>query len=265
MKRNTVRIRGLLILLGVVVLVLSIGGERAQRALAVLDTPGIAFQSPFDTPTLFPTATPFFFTPFPPGPPLLSPTPTLDFRVVNEITNPQDGDAVAGFAIIQGSTIIDDFVRYDVHYAVTGSENWQWLATSRNAVRNGVVHVLNTYQLTDGYYDLRVRAIDRDGNYTEAFVRRLEVRNAMPPTVTPVVDALGTLQPASPLIVFQTPEPTVTPTPRFRSFVPNAQGIFEPQSGDVIRGQVPIVGTVNSKTFLNPFVRYELWRLRPVG
>ncbi|MCB0149316.1 MAG: hypothetical protein M9936_31735 [Caldilinea sp.] len=264
MKSNTVRTRALLIILGVVVLALAIGGERAQRALAGLETPDAAFQSPFDTPTLFPTATPFFFTPFPPGPPVTSPTPTLDFSVVNKITNPQDGDAVAGFAIIEGSTIIDDFVRYDVHYAVTGSENWQWLATSRNAVRNGVVHVLNTYQLPDGRYDLRVRAIARDGDYTEAIVRRLEVRNAMPPTVTPVVDAFGTLQPASPLLIFPTPSPTVTPTPRFRSYVPNSQGIFEPQSGDVIRGQVPVVGTVNGKTALNPFDRYELY-ITPSG
>ena len=264
MKSNTVRTRALLIILGVVVLVLAVGGERAQRALAGLETPDAAFQSPFDTPTLFPTPTPFFFTPFPPGPPLLSPTPTLDFSVVNAITNPQDGDAVAGFAIIQGSTIIDDFVRYDVHLAVTGTENWQWLATNRNAVRNGVVHVLNTYQLPDGRYDLRVRAIDRDGNYTEAFVRRLEVRNAMPPTITPVVDAFGTIQPASPLLIFPTPSPTITPTPRFRSFVPNSQGIYEPQSGDIIRGQVPILGTVNGKTALNPFDRYELY-ITPSG
>ncbi len=262
MKRDTIRTRALLIILGGVVLALAIGGERAQRVLAGLDVPDVAFQSPFQspfqTPTLFPTATPFFFTPFPPVPPMISATPTLDFSVVNAITNPQEGDAVAGFALIAGSTMIDDFVRYDVHLAVTGSENWQWLATSRNAVRNGVVHVLNTYPLPDGRYDLRVRAIDRNGHYTEAFVRRLEVRNAMPPTPTPVVDAFGAVQPASPLLVFPTPSPTITPTPRFRSYVPNAQGIFEPQNGDILRGQVPIIATVNSKTALNPFDRYEL-------
>ena len=189
---------------------------------------------------------------------MFSPTPTLDFSVVNAIFNPQDGDAVAGFAIIAGSTIIDDFVRYDVHLAVAGSENWQWLATGHTAVRNGVVHVLNTYLMPDGRYDLRVRAIDRNGAYTEAFVRRLEVRNAMPPTATPLVDAFGVVQPASPLLLFPTPSPTVTPTPRFRSYVPNAQGLFEPQNGDVLHGQVPIIGTVNSKTALNPFQRYEL-------
>jgi hypothetical protein len=71
-------------------------------------------------------------------------------------------------------------------------------------------------------------------------------------------------QPRSPLLVFASPSPTVTPTPRFRSFIPNSQGIFEPQNGDVIRGQTPIIGTVNSKTALNPFERYEL-HITPSG
>ena len=182
---------------------------------------------PFDTPTLFPTATPFFALPAWTARDFAD--ADAGFQRGQQDHNPQDGDAVAGFAIVEGSTIIDDFVRYDVHYAVTGSENWQWLATSRNAVRNGVVacaqHLpVARRSLTCACASSRAMAT------SEAIVRRLEVRNTMPPTVTPVVDAFGTLQPASPLLIFPTPSPTVTPTPRFRSCVPNSQGIFEPQA-----------------------------------
>ena len=90
-------------------------------------------------------------------------------------------------------------------------------------------------------------------------MRKLEVRNANPPTATPAVNELGTPQPASPLLPITPQPPTATPTPIFRSFVENGQGIFEPRNGDILRGSVPIVGTVNGKSYLNPFARYELY------
>ncbi len=267
MKNSTMRTRSFLVLLGVAVMVLLALPDVARRAFADADTPGLAFQSVFDTPTPTWTWTPVFFTPFappPPGPPLFTPTPTLDLRVVNEIVHPLRGDAAFGFTPLVGTAVIRNFDRYDVHLAPTGSENWVWLATSRQVVRNGVLHVLNTYEYPDGFYDLRVRAIDRSGNFSEAFLRKLEVRNAAPPTLTPFPTFDGTSQPLSPLLVFASPSPTVTPTPRFRSFIPNSQGIFAPQNGEVIRGQTPIIGTVNGKSAFNPFTRYEL-HLTPSG
>ena len=262
MNGSKKRTRGYLLLLGIVVMALLSLPDLMRRVSADVHTPGLAFQSSFDTPT--PTWTPFFFTPFPPSPPLFTPTPTLDLRVVNEIEHPQSGDAVFGFTPLVGTAVIRNFDRYDVHIAPTGTENWQWLATQRDVVRSGVLYVLNTYEFADGYYDVRVRAIDRSGNFTEGFVRRLEIRNAAPPTLTPFPTPGGADQPRSPLLVFASPSPTVTPTPRFRSFIPNSQGIFEPQNGDVIRGQTPIIGTVNSKTAFNPFARYEL-HITPSG
>jgi hypothetical protein len=109
-----------------------------------------------------------------------------------------------------------------------------------------------------------VRAIRRDGNFSEAFLRRLEVRNANPPTPTPNVNELGTPQPDSPLLPITPQPPTPTPTPLFQSYVANGQGIFEPRNGDILRGSVAIVGTANGKTYLNPFERYELY-VRPSG
>lgn len=262
MNGSRKRTRGYLLLLGIAVMAMLSLPDLTRRVFADVHTPGLAFQSFFDTPT--PTWTPFFFTPFPPAPPLFTPTPTLDLRVVNEIEHPQPGDAVFGFTLLVGTAVIRNFDRYDVHIAPTGTENWQWLATQRDVVRSGVLYVLNTYEFPDGFYDVRVRAIDRSGNFTEGFVRRLEIRNAAPPTLTPFPTPGGADQPRSPLLVFASPSPTVTPTPRFRSFIPNSQGIFEPQNGDVIRGQTPIIGTVNSKTAFNPFARYEL-HITPSG
>jgi hypothetical protein len=255
-----VRRRLVLGLLAIVVLVLCANAGKSTFVFAQ--------ESPTPTPTFF-FPTPFVPTPFgtPPGPPLppvFTPTPTPDMRVVNEIVHPKTGDAVAGFAPIVGTAVINDFVQYQVHISPTGAENWSWLTTSRKVVRNNLIYLLNTYQLQDGFYDLRVRAIDRGGNYSESFLRRIEVRNANPPTATPIVNEFGTPQPASPLVPPSNRPPTATPTPIFQSFVENGQGIFEPRNGEVVAGLVTVVGTVNGKSYLNPFERYELY-VMPTG
>jgi hypothetical protein len=247
------RARWLLVLLAVIVVLLT----AKQREFASVWAQFSPSPPPFPTPE-FPT--PIIPTPFgTPPDSLFTPTATPDFRIVNEITHPQPGDAVAGFAPIVGTAVITDFVQYQVHLSPAGAENWSWLATSSKVVRNGILHILNTYELQDGFYDIRVRAIRRDGNYSEAFLRKLEVRNANPPTATPAVNELGTPQPAEPLLPITPQPPTATPTPIYRSFVENGQGIFEPRNGDILRGNVSIVGTANGKTYLNPFERYELY------
>jgi len=244
--RTVTRNRGLLLLLALVVVVIASNAHHVPLALA---------QSPFPTPPPFPTPFP---TPFVQPGPVITPTPTPDYRLVNEITQPKSGDAVSGYAPIIGTAVIKDFMEYQVHISPAGDENWTWLLTSDKVVRNGILHALNTYGLDDDFYDVRVRAIRRDSNYTEAIVRALEVRNANPPTPTPVFDLLGTPQPVSPLFTGAEPPPTPTPTPQFQSYVVNGQGIFSPRNGDILAGVTPIVGTVNGKTYLNPFDRYEL-------
>ena len=196
--------------------------------------------------------------------PPLTTTPTPDRRVLNEISSPRSNDAVAGLVAIIGTALVHDFIRYEVHVSPSGMENWQWLETHYDVVRDGVLAAWNTFLFPDARYDIRVRAINRDGNYSEAFARRVEVRNANPPTATPRFDVAGLQQPPSPILFTSPLFPTPTPAPRFLSFVENGQGIFEPANGDILRGVVPVIGTANSKSAYNPFVRYEL-HLAPSG
>ena len=191
-------------------------------------------------------------------------TPTPDLRVLNEIASPRSNDAVAGLVAIVGTALVQDFIKYEVHVSPSGMENWQWLETGFDVVRDGVLAAWNTYPVADGRYDIRVRAINRDGNYSEAFARRVEVRNANPPTPTPRFDPAGLQQPLSPVLFVSPLFPTPTPLPRFVSFVPNGQGIFTPVNGAILRGVTPIVGTANGKTAFNPFNRYEI-SLAPSG
>ncbi len=186
-----------------------------------------------------------------PGAPV---TPTPDRRTVNEIIHPRPGDAVAGFTEIIGTALIKDFQRYDVHIAPAGSEDWRWLITSYRVVRNGVLYTLDTTRYPDGLYDLRVRALNQRGEYSEAFLRNLEIRNAWPPTPTPVVNAEGLRVYIVPTLV---PTPQPTPMPTNESRVEGGQGFYAPRSGDALSGYVNIVATVNGFP-KNPFDRYEL-------
>jgi hypothetical protein len=213
-------------------------------------------QSPFATPTWTPTFNPFApFTPTPTWTPTPGPTATKVKRVINEIREPRGGDAIAGTVRIIGTALTEAFQRYDMHISPASKENWQWLTTNYQVVHDDLLYVLDTTDFPDGYYDLRVRSIDDTGNYTEAYARNLEIRNANPPTRTPLPPGTPP-PPESPLV---TPTPTVDVSSR----VSGGQGFYAPDNGAVLRGPVSIVATVNG-TPDNPFARYEL-AISPAG
>ena len=197
-------------------------------------------------PQEFPTPTP-------------SPTPIRPIHYA-EITSPRPGDVLFGTVTIRGTALIENYVQYQVHISPQGMEDWQWLHSSYDVVRDGVLAVLDTTQFPDGFYDLRVRAIRLDGNYNEAFVRGVEIRNANPPTPTPPI-----LDPGSPL---PTPSPletpTPTPTPDTTSFVPGGPGLYEPRNGQTLQGYAKIVGTAAAPDIYHRFRRYELY-ISPAG
>lgn len=189
-----------------------------------------------------------------------TPSSTNIFRIANEITQPMHGDAVSGWVSIQGTAVIEGYRQYQVHISPAGMESWSWLYSSANVVRDGQIYLLDSSLLPDGFYDVRVRAIQDGGQYTESFLRGMEIRNANPPTPTPVFDALGTPLPptATPTV---TPSPTPVPDVSVR--FPGGQGFYAPEPGAILRGYVPIIATVNG-TDRQHFDRYEL-AISPAG
>jgi hypothetical protein len=228
---------GLVVLAAVVVMLALAPGLSLDTGLMAQTT------SPL-TPTVTPTWT---ITPDPLTP---SPTPTKEKRVVNELRHPQPGDALAGTTAITGTALTNLFNRYDVHVSPAGLENWQWLTTNLQVVHDDVLYQWDTTAFDDGYYDIRVRAIDDSGNYTESFIRWLEVRNANPPTPTPDPNAPPGF--VSPLVL-----PTPTPTPDARRQSPGGLGFYAPDAGAVVRGETAIFATAVALPD-RPFARYEL-------
>ncbi len=190
----------------------------------------------------------------------VTPTATRSRRVVNEVLVPKPGDAVSGSVAIIGTALVHSFRRYDIHITSAGNQEWQWLTSSQEVVRDGILYYLDTTRFPDGYYDIRVRAIADRGDYDETTVEDIEIRNANPPTPTPYVDEAGDFRPILPSA---TPVPTPTATATLESRVDGGRGFYAPQSNDILRGYVPIVATVNGDRFKS-FERYEV-AISPTG
>ncbi len=201
----------------------------------------------------------------PPETPTLTPTITPTKPAVrNEITFPVETDILFAFVRVEGTALIDNYREYQLHIAPANSEQWSWLTTGYNVVRDSALHIFDTRLLADGFYDLRLRAINVRGNYTESFVRGFEIRNLNPPTPTPeitrqVVEGESPLPTVSPL---ETPTPVATPS--FESFIPGGQGIYRPGNGERLKSVQAIVGTVNGRGAGKHFQRYEIY-LSPAG
>lgn len=239
--------RSALVVLAMVALTLSIVPGLVTRSTLLY-----AQTSPTETPTVTvtPTWTPTDGTP--------TATATKSMRVVNEITHPKEGDSVAGIVPIIGTALMHGYLKYDVHVSPAGLDSWQWLGSSFDIVREDAIYRWDTSTIPDGLYDVRVRVSRLDGGSSDAFLRTIEVRNANPPTPTPVLNAAGT-----PIPQTVSPLPTPTPIVDTSSRVPGGQGFYGPENGATVSGAVNVVGTANGKPE-KPFARYEL-SIAPAG
>lgn len=222
-------------------------GVTAWASMSITAAPvGQDPSSPPETPTTTPTVTP------------------TKPAVRNEITFPTKTDILFGFVRVEGTGLIDNYREYQLHIAPARSEEWSWLTSSNNVVRDNALHIFDTRLLADGFYDLRLRAINVRGNYSESFVRGFEIRNLNPPTPTPeftrpVVEGESPLPTVSPI---ETPAPTPTPPGGHISFIPGGQGIYQPGNQEILKGVQPIVGTANGRGVGRHFLRYELYLSR---
>lgn len=192
------------------------------------------------TATATPTATP---RPASAARPL--PTPSLAH---SGLSAPVDGAAVSGIITIKGTAADPAFLRYELFVRPAGDDHtWWFLSATAEQVHEAALGSWNTALLADGRYDLRLRVVRRDSNYSEHFVHHLLVRNGQAtavPTVTPTAPPL--------------PQATATPAPASVS-APGAT-ISSPAPLSTVRGVISIRGVAAHPQFL----RYEVY-ITPVG
>ena len=138
------------------------------------------------------------------------------------ITSPEEQAVVRGTVPIIGTAVDANFWKYEVHYAPEPNPLDQWVligAIHETQVVDGLLETWETTIIPDGMYGLRLRDVNRTGNYSEIFVRGILVANAEPtetpvPTDTPLPTA--TITPAAtPTFAIPTSplaQPTATPT-----------------------------------------------------
>jgi len=156
-----------------------------------------------------------------------------------QITSPEVSQEIRGIVPIIGSASAPNFDYYKVEFG-NGPDPSQWAligSMHESPVINGQLEIWDTRVYPDGVYSLRLRAVKRDGNYSEFFVRQVVIANARP-TYTPTFEpsptstapattvpatptATATLQIIAPSAVLSAP--TVTPTlsrPQQRQVLP---------------------------------------------
>jgi hypothetical protein len=129
--------------------------------------------------------------------------PQFQGQDIAQITSPTEGQAISGLVTISGSADHPDFARWELAYGPdpNPSDAWQPFAEGQQAVVNGTIGTWNTGVIADGGYMLRLRVIRKDSNYSEAFVRGLQVSNSAP---------IGTPTSIPPAATFPAEQPTFT-------------------------------------------------------
>ncbi len=91
------------------------------------------------------------------------------------ISSPATGETVSDVVVISGAVDFPDFLKYD--FFLKGGENMIWVATGFSPVINGHLLRLDTKTLADGSYQMLVRKVTSDSNYTDVIGPSFTVKN----------------------------------------------------------------------------------------
>lgn len=161
----------------------------------------------------------------------LLPFPRIQAQVQNGITAPAAEEVVAGVVLVQGTAGDANFLRYELAFTNRSRPGSEWIVFAQGdtqvisdtlAVWDTTVGLETTPIFPDGPYDLRLRVVRADYNYSEFFTSNVIVSNSSA-TPTPTVDITATLEvtgtptplTAAPGPVVVTPDvlPSLTPFP----------------------------------------------------
>ena len=136
------------------------------------------------------------------------------------ISSPENNAVVRGTVPIVGTAVDTNFWKYEVYYSTQGTDHWFMVGSVHEVqVANGLLETWETSIVPDGTYTLRLRLVNRTGNYQEVFATGILVANAAPtdtpePTQTPMPTATQTPAATPTFIIPTSPlaQPTATPT-----------------------------------------------------
>jgi len=125
-----------------------------------------------------------------------------------EITSPTTGKPIQGNVIIEGSTIAEGFISWEItfSYASDSTGTWFLIAEGSEQVMSGELAQWDTTTISDGDYDLRLTVFRQGGRREHDLVKDFRVRNYSPiESATPIPTLTATPY-------TETPRPSLTPT-----------------------------------------------------
>ncbi len=104
------------------------------------------------------------------------------------ITSPAEGATVSDVVIVSGAVDFADFLKYD--FFLKNGGNMIWVATGYSPVINGNMLRLDTKTFADGAYQIVVRKVTTDSQYTDHIGPTITVKNGLSaPNPFPEVEA----------------------------------------------------------------------------
>ncbi len=104
------------------------------------------------------------------------------------INFPQKGQSVQGVVEISGSVVSDIFLRGEIYYAYSNTDNTTWFLITQldQPIENGILARWDTTTITDGEYQIKLKLTKTDNTTDELIIQPVYVRNySIEPTVTP--------------------------------------------------------------------------------
>jgi hypothetical protein len=124
------------------------------------------------------------------------------------ITAPSPGTPLQGIVIIEGNTMMGEFISWEISfgYASDSTGTWFLISEGDEQVASGELTQWDTTTITDGDYNLRLTVYQQGGNRQHYIVEDLRVRNySSIETITPTPTLTSTPY-------TETPRPSQTPT-----------------------------------------------------
>ncbi len=81
------------------------------------------------------------------------------------INSPTEGETLSGVITINGAADFPDFLKYEIF--LKSGDNMLWVATGFSPVINGALARMDTKIFMDGSYQLLIRKVTSDSNYTD--------------------------------------------------------------------------------------------------
>jgi hypothetical protein len=124
------------------------------------------------------------------------------------ITAPSSGTPIQGTVNIEGSTLIENFISWEItfSYANDSTGTWFLIAEGDEQVSSGVLTQWDTTTISDADYNLRLTVFIDGGRREHFVIDNLRVRNYSPiETITPTPTLTSTP-------FTETPRPSLTPS-----------------------------------------------------